>query len=588
MSAAESVVSESVREASKGQFIEAPAEAVYVLDGFNPRKHFEQSELDELADSIQKDGLIQPIVVRERPCEQGQYHLVAGERRFRAICQLGWSSIPAMVRPLSDEQARIVAVAENSKRRDIGPGEEALVARDVLDACQGDREVAAKEIGWSRSKLDSRLLLLKATPKVIDALNGRKIKIAHAELLAGLPHVTQDGTVDKIIEGNITPAQLKDRIATVTIELSSAVFDRTECNGCPHNTQTQRGLFESALDGEKCQNRECFTAKTKAHLSVVKDQLAEDYPKAALASEADMSTVTLLIQDGDNGVGQEQYKQGCAGCQYRGALINDQLDGKTGKVNRSICFNSACNTEKREAYRKQFVVQTDENNQSSVQAVSASAPATTNTTPTKSPAKPAAAATPRKVIAQVNGQLSAQAVEAVGRNEALALGIEAMVHSVKTASQCSKATPEETQALKTAKESSLQQLSALGTEALIDLQHQLAKLALRGQSYCESGFGDEPTSNQIKRWKNVAPEATLTVDEALIDAMTSSSAQAMFDEIGLFTWLEKQDKGAEAVKAIKGAKKKELAKTVMAHEGFDFTGHLPTFAKPILRGKASK
>jgi PRTRC genetic system ParB family protein len=580
MSAAASIVQEAVNRETVQASV--PVNQVYVMEGFNPRRYFDDGALDKLAQSIEIDGLIQPVVLRKRPDEQGQYHLVAGERRFRAVQKLGWEAIEAKVMVLNDEQARIVAVKENQERENIGPGEEACAAREVLDACEGDREVAAKELGWSRSKLDSRLLLLKATAKVIEALNGRSITIAHAELLAGLPEDNQDATLPKIIEQKITPAQLRERIdSAVAIDLAEAVFDRTDCNGCPHNTQTQRTLFDTTLDGEKCQNRACFNDKTKAALSEKLTELAEDYPKVALASETDPGKVVPLIMEGDYGVGPEQFKTGCSACKFRGAVINDRLDGKTGRVNRSVCFDSACNSEKRVAYRKTLVNLQEQRQEAPAASHSVSAPATKPSSTSKP--KASAPAISKGVIAVVREQLRDQAVAEITADIAAAITLKGLQHACAMPEPADESP--EAKAYHEAGRKSISELSALGAQALASMQAQIARLAMRQKRFCESAWGEEPSSDQRKRWAELAPAATVTINEALINAMTRTTALDVLEEIGFFKWLEKREDGEKAVKEIKKAKKSDLAKLVFTHDQFDFSGHKPKFAKDALAGK---
>ena len=123
--------------------------------GFNPRKHFDDAEFAELCDSVKTQGVIQPLVVRPA-AEQGKYWLVAGERRWRAARKSGVAEVPVVVRHLDDRNALLVATIENSQRADMSAAEEARSANILLDTCEGDREEAAKQLGWSRSKLDSQ------------------------------------------------------------------------------------------------------------------------------------------------------------------------------------------------------------------------------------------------------------------------------------------------------------------------------------------------------------------------------------------------------------------------------------------------
>ena len=187
-----------------GQLAYLPLDWITVQPHFNPRTFFEDGEFAALVESVRAQGVLQAVWVR--PCADydpaaPRFWLIAGERRWRAAHAAGVASIPATIRFADAQQALVLADLENNAalRINLSVAEEAHFAQRFLGECAGERAEAARLLGWSRAKLDARLLLLHAAPAVLDALTQRKIQVGHAELLAGLPEATQNGTLAKIL-----------------------------------------------------------------------------------------------------------------------------------------------------------------------------------------------------------------------------------------------------------------------------------------------------------------------------------------------------------------------------------------------------
>jgi ParB family chromosome partitioning protein len=155
-----------------------------ILPGVNPRKYFDAVEMAELEASIAEKGVIQPILVRP---VKGGYAVVAGERRVRAARKVLGDKyeIPVLVKEMTDAEADELALIENVSRANMSSTEEAVAAAKILGRCEGNRDEAAKRLGWTRKTLDKRLALMNCSPTVMDALDNRRILLGHAELLAG-------------------------------------------------------------------------------------------------------------------------------------------------------------------------------------------------------------------------------------------------------------------------------------------------------------------------------------------------------------------------------------------------------------------
>ncbi|NOS76139.1 MAG: PRTRC system ParB family protein [Methyloglobulus sp.] len=327
-----------------------PIGVIKAKEGFNPRKYFDPSEHAELVESVKENGIIQPIMVRPASDGSGGYWVVCGERRFRAAKEAGLAHIPVVVREIGDAEAMVVAIIENAQRANITPAEEAQSARKVLTGCGNDRQEAMRLLGWSQSKFDSRMLLLHADQAVLDALAERKIKLGHAELLSQLPSEFQVNTLTKIISDGYTVGDLKAKLAGFSMALSKACFDKAECQNCPHNSALQASLFDDHIDGGKCANHDCFTAKTDAAMLAKKGGLAEQYAVVFLDTERTKDSYTVICQQGENGVGKTQFERGCRQCAHFGALLNTSPD-KIGKVTEDCCFNLDCHKGKVASYQ---------------------------------------------------------------------------------------------------------------------------------------------------------------------------------------------------------------------------------------------
>lgn len=170
---------------------------------FQPRRHFDQTSLDELADSIRQKGVMQPLVLR--PIDDGGYEIVAGERRFRASQMAGLGFVPAVIRALTDQEALEIALIENVQRRDLSALEEGEGYARLMDEFGYTQEELAKSLGKSRSHIANLLRLLNLPDEVRALLEQDKLSMGHARALlsstAPLEHA------NRIIADNLSVRQ---------------------------------------------------------------------------------------------------------------------------------------------------------------------------------------------------------------------------------------------------------------------------------------------------------------------------------------------------------------------------------------------
>jgi ParB family chromosome partitioning protein len=148
-----------------------------------PRRHFDEASLDELAQSIRQRGLIQPIVVR--PGDAGYYQIVAGERRWRAAQRAQLHEVPVIVRHLSDAETFELAIIENIQRQELNAIEEAFAYRRLATDYGHKQEAIAQLVGKSRSHVANMLRLLELPDSVRDAVVNGLLSMGHARALVG-------------------------------------------------------------------------------------------------------------------------------------------------------------------------------------------------------------------------------------------------------------------------------------------------------------------------------------------------------------------------------------------------------------------
>lgn len=160
---------------------------LYLIDANpdQPRKHFDEGALRELADSIRQHGVIQPVVLTKR---NSRYMVIAGERRLRAARLAGLDSLPAVVRDYTERQIKEISLIENLQREDLNPIEAAEAIDRLMKEFNCTQEVVAERIGKSRSVIANTLRLLKLEPEVIELVKAGRLSAGHARCLVAVDH----------------------------------------------------------------------------------------------------------------------------------------------------------------------------------------------------------------------------------------------------------------------------------------------------------------------------------------------------------------------------------------------------------------
>lgn len=181
-----------------------------------PRKHFDEASLAELADSIREHGIIQPLTVRK--LASGYYQIIAGERRWRAARLAGLQEVPVIVMEADDRKAAELAMIENLQREDLNPMEEAAGFQSLIETYHMTQEEAAKQVGKSRSAVTNSLRLLSLTPAVRQLVEEGKLSAGHARALLPLSPAMQENAANAVVAGGLSVRQTEALVKKLSAE----------------------------------------------------------------------------------------------------------------------------------------------------------------------------------------------------------------------------------------------------------------------------------------------------------------------------------------------------------------------------------
>lgn len=226
-----------------------------------PRTHFDPAALEELATSIKAHGLAQALLVTESAVP-GEYELVAGERRLRAAKMAGLSTVPCVVKKLSNRQRFEVALVENIQRQDLNVLEEAVALDGLMREYSLTQEDVAQAIGKSRSAVANTLRLLRLHESVQNALRGGQITEGHAKVLAGVSeHAEQIRLLELIVANNLSVRELETLVAG-----HRPAKDKTQKSEKAPLPEVRR--YEEALQRQLGRKVELKTNGSKGHLRI--------------------------------------------------------------------------------------------------------------------------------------------------------------------------------------------------------------------------------------------------------------------------------------------------------------------------------
>lgn len=207
---------------------------------FQPRLEMRAEALQELADSIRTQGLVQPIIVRPLS-EPGRYEIIAGERRWRAAQMAGLHEIPVVVRDVPDRTALCLALIENIQREDLNPIEEARALKRLLDEFDMTHEAVAEAVGRSRPAVTNLLRLLELQPEVRRMVEQGELEMGHARALLVLPPAKQQVAAQRIARDGLS-VRATERLVRALLKPSRASAKKRSLD--PNVARLQDALAE--------------------------------------------------------------------------------------------------------------------------------------------------------------------------------------------------------------------------------------------------------------------------------------------------------------------------------------------------------
>ena len=181
---------------------------------FQPRREFREESLKELAESIRSSGVVQPVLLRHAPGGSGRYHLIAGERRWRAARLAGLEAVPAIVREINDQDALELALTENLLREDLNSLEVARAYESLHQKFGLNHAEIADRLGLNRSTVTNTLRLLRLAPPVQEMIAKGELSPGHARALLGLDSpASQTKLARLIVERGLSVRQIENMVA---------------------------------------------------------------------------------------------------------------------------------------------------------------------------------------------------------------------------------------------------------------------------------------------------------------------------------------------------------------------------------------
>lgn len=311
--------------------------AVLARNPRNPRKHFDKVKLAELTESVRRQGVLQPILVR--PKADG-YELVAGERRWKAAQAAGLKEIRAVVREMDDDTAFEASVVENSHREDVNPVDEAAAFAAYLKGSKEKDPVStlAAKVGHPPAYIKRRLALNGLIGPAREALADGRMPLGSGLQMARLPEPVQKKLLPALRREEYSFRALGWELERIVCDLGDAPFDKSECAKCASNGGNEQDLFGQAenLQGS-CLRPECYNRKRAEHIRAVRAKLEAEGRE--LSPESAVSGTRHEQINGQYGskVPRKKVQEKCLACDYFRTVV----DAENGEV-KELCLRPRC------------------------------------------------------------------------------------------------------------------------------------------------------------------------------------------------------------------------------------------------------
>ncbi len=232
----------AVNEKVPGHSVPALAVDLIGRSRYQPRHDFDPDSLQELADSIVAQGVLQPIVVR--PVEEGRYEIIAGERRWRASQLAGQAEIPVVIRDVDEQTAMAIGLIENIQRDDLNPLEEASALHRLLNEFELTHQEVARAVGKSRTSVTNLLRLLDLTADVKEYLETKQLEMGHARSLLGLKGGEQTDAARLVVSRGLSVRETEKLVRRLQMEAEGEAGKRESKELDPDVRRLQDNLAE--------------------------------------------------------------------------------------------------------------------------------------------------------------------------------------------------------------------------------------------------------------------------------------------------------------------------------------------------------
>ncbi len=246
-----------------------------VPNKYQPRKNFDETNLEDLTNSIKERGMIQPIIVRNSYSDKSKFEIIAGERRWLAAQRAGLHNVPVVVTEADDLKSLEFAIVENVQRHDLNPLEEAQGYKRLIDEFSYDQEKVSKFIGKSRSYIANSLRLLTLPAEVIKLIESQKLTTGHAKILVGLDNAAF--VASKIVEKRLSVRQAENFVKIFKNKKKSLTSKDTNIIALELSISNKIGLNVDIQNNKRNKGKIIFEYKDIDQLNKIIDIIKSNY-----------------------------------------------------------------------------------------------------------------------------------------------------------------------------------------------------------------------------------------------------------------------------------------------------------------------
>ena len=247
-----------------------------VPNKYQPRKNFDEINLEDLTNSIKERGIIQPIIVRKSNDQNSKFEIIAGERRWLAAQRAGIHSVPVVITEADDLKSLEFAIVENVQRHDLNPLEEAQGYKRLIDQFSYDQDKVSKFIGKSRSYITNSLRILSLPAEVIKLIETKQLTTGHAKVLVGLENASF--VANKIVEKKLSVRQAENFVQFFKKKRQkSKITKDTNIIALELSVSNKIGLNVEILNNKRNKGKISFEYKDLDQLNKIIDIIKSNY-----------------------------------------------------------------------------------------------------------------------------------------------------------------------------------------------------------------------------------------------------------------------------------------------------------------------